>query len=117
MHEYSLFLSLIEEIRKHLVIYNNCKLKRLILKVGEFSGVDQNYLSQVIETFKTGTFLEEAEIIIERDPFKIECLNCKESSEPSYYRAQCPFCGSYEVKIIGGIDVLLQELELEEEVG
>lgn len=114
MHEYYLFLSLLSQIEESLNNFINPKIKKIILRIGEYSGVEEAYLREVIETFKVKTPLENAEILFEKDPLKITCERCNLVAEVKT-RACCPNCGSYEVKITGGLDVILKSIELEDE--
>lgn len=114
MHEYYLFLNLLHHIEESLVGYPNPKVKRVIIKVGEFSGVEENYLKDIMETFKGDTILAEAEILFERDPLRIRCEKC--SIETNVQRGTfCPSCGGSEVKIVGGLDLVLKSIEIEDE--
>lgn len=115
MHEYSLFLSLLKHLEEALWPYKNPRVIKLVLSVGEFSGIDLNYLKEVIENFKEGTPLEEAEIVFEKEPLQVECKRCGKRGIPQRPEAQCPFCQAYEVKIVGGLDLLLKSLEIESE--
>ncbi len=115
MHEYSLFLSLLKTIEDELKPFNNPRVTRAVLLIGEFSGIDLDYLKEVIKNFKAGTPLEDVEIIFEREPLKVFCFSCGKEGEPKEKRACCPFCGSFEVKITGGLDLLLKTLEIEDE--
>jgi len=115
MHEYSLFLSLLKHLEEALWPYKNPRVIKLVLSVGEFSGIDLNYLKEVIENFKEGTPLEETEIVFEKEPLQVECKRCGKRGIPQRPKAQCPFCQSYEVKIVGGLDLLLKSLEIESE--
>lgn len=117
MHEYSLFLSLLKTIEEQLKPFNNPKVLRAVLLIGEFSGIDLHYLNEVIKNFKVGTPLEDAEIIFEKEPLRVICFSCGKEGEPNEKRARCPFCKSFEVKITGGLDFILKTLEIENEEG
>lgn len=117
MHEYSLFLSLLKVIEEQLKPFKNPRVSKAVLLIGEFSGVDLDYLKEVIGNFKEGTPLEKAEILFEREALRVKCFSCGKEGEPKEKRALCPFCGSFEVKITGGLDLILKTLEIEDEEG
>ncbi len=117
MHEYSLFLSLLKTIEEHLKPFGKAKITKVVLRIGEFSGIDLNYLKEVVENFRAGTPLEGSEVVFEREPLRIRCLACGREGEPAEKRAICPFCSSFEVKITGGLDLILKTLEIEDEEG
>ncbi len=115
MHEAFLFLSLLKEIESSLKSYQPCRVKKIKLLVGVYSGIEMDYLQRVIETLKEGTFLEETEIVTERDPLRVFCPACGKEEICSHSQAKCPLCGSYTVEIRGGLDLILQTLEIERE--
>jgi hydrogenase nickel incorporation protein HypA/HybF len=117
MHEYSLFLSLLKIIEDQLKPFKNPRVSKAVLLIGEFSGIDLEYLKEVIKNFKRGTPLDRAEIIFEEEPLKVRCFSCGREGEPQENKALCSFCGSFEVKIIGGLDLILKTLEIEDEEG
>ncbi len=115
MHEYSLFLSLLRELDNHLKDWKKVKVNKVVLLVGTYSGIDRDYLKEVILTYKEGTLIEEAEVILEEDPLKILCFKCGKEGFPQTNSAQCPFCQSFNVEILRGLDLVLKTIEIEDE--
>ncbi|MFN3505575.1 MAG: hydrogenase maturation nickel metallochaperone HypA [Caldimicrobium sp.] len=112
MHEYSLFLNILCHLEKILEAYPSSQLKKVIFVIGEFSGVEEEYLKTVIETFKEGTLLSEAKIIFEKEKLKIFCTKCEIVFEPKHPNSKCPYCEGFETKIIGGMDFYIKSLEI-----
>lgn len=115
MHEYSLFLSLLYHLTEHISSLRNPRLERVVIAVGEFSGIDIDYFKRVIDTFREGTILEDAEVEFEIEKLRIFCRDCGNQSEPEEKRARCPLCGSFSVRILGGLDLVIKRIEAEEE--
>lgn len=113
MHEYSLFLNVLFHLENLLKDYKKAQLKKIIFSVGEFSGIDLEYLRQVIETFKKNTLLEKPEIFFEIEKLTIQCFNCGSVTEPENKGTQCPYCKSLETKIVGGMDFIIKRVEIE----
>lgn len=114
MHEFYLFQSLLLHLSEHLVDFKNPQIRRVILSVGEFSGIDVAYFKTVIDTFKEGTILDGAEILFEIESLKIHCKSCGAESEPKEKTAKCPLCGSFSVDILAGLDLVIKRIEIEE---
>lgn len=114
MHEYYLFQSLLLHLKELLSGFKNPRLERVIISVGEFSGVDLDYFRSVVETFREGTILESAEIVFEKEKLRVGCRVCGRQSEPEDKRARCPHCGSFSVDILAGLDLVIKRIEAEE---
>lgn len=113
MHEFFLFQNILLQIENLLKPYKNPLLKKIIFIIGEYSGIEETYLKEVIETFKENTLLKEAEIIFEKEYLKIQCLRCQKILPPIAKSTQCPNCLSFETKIVSGMDFYIKSLEIE----
>ncbi|MFN3406116.1 MAG: hydrogenase maturation nickel metallochaperone HypA [Caldimicrobium sp.] len=112
MHEYSLFLNILYHLEKILEPYSSPQLKKVIFVIGELSGVEEEFLKKVIETFKERTLLKDAEIIFEKERLKVFCTKCEKMYEPKNTNTQCPYCEGFETKIVGGMDFYIKSLEI-----
>jgi len=117
MHEAYLFLSLLKTIEQTIEPYKPCRIKRVVLLVGDYSGIDYDYLKRVIEDLKEGSILETAEVILQRDPIRIYCPTCKKERLCQEFKAWCPACKSFDVEIRGGLELILSSVEVERDEG
>jgi|GEM_PF-470054 len=113
MHEGYLFMNLIRSIEEQTKPFQPCRITKVVLLVGEYSGIDFDYLKRVVETFKEGSVLENAEIILMQDPLRVYCPSCRIETTNYEAKACCPLCKSFDVEIRGGLELILASLEVE----
>jgi hydrogenase nickel incorporation protein HypA/HybF len=113
MHEGYLFMSLLRSIEEQTKSFQPCRITKVVLLVGEYSGIDFDYLKTVVETFKEGSVLEDAEVHLQRDPLRIYCPSCGIETTNYEAKACCPLCKSFDVEIRGGLELILASLEVE----
>jgi hydrogenase nickel incorporation protein HypA/HybF len=113
MHEGYLFMSLLRSIEEQTKPFQPCRITKVVLLVGEYSGIDFDYLKAVVETFKEGSILEDAEVHLQRDPLRIYCPSCGIETTNYEAKACCPICKSFDVEIRGGLELILASLEVE----
>jgi len=113
MHEGYLFMSLLRSIEEQINPFQPCRITKVVLLVGEYSGIDFDDLKTVVETFKEGSILEEAEVHLQRDPLRVYCPSCGIETTNHEAKAYCPICKSFDVEIRGGLELILASLEVE----
>lgn len=115
MHEYSIVSDLIDIVHKEALKHNASKVLRIIIEVGERSGVEANLLSNCFETFKEDSDLircSKLEIIFKK--VKLHCNCChKQFYADGLSYGICVQCGSSDVEIIEGKELHLLSLEME----
>ncbi len=112
MHELSLANSIIENVKELAIEEHFTRILSLTLSVGALSGVDGDSLEFCLIEVAKGTILENAKIIIEKIPIKIECNRCKKSFFPENFILNCPYCHSLEVSVISGKEFNIKNLEV-----
>jgi hydrogenase nickel incorporation protein HypA/HybF len=114
MHEFFIVQNLLKTVEDYVAQYNAKKVSKLVLLIGKFSGVEPDLLQSALEFFKKGTVLEDAEIVIEIEEFKVKCLNCGKEFSKGKWDLSCPYCGSLNTQVISGEELILKSLELED---
>jgi len=113
MHELSVVAALVETI-EGLVRENEAKaVTGIWIKVGPLSGVVPELLESAFDMYRKGTVVETATLSIARPPLRALCRACRKETERTDYSPACPACGSTDVEITGGADLLLERVELE----
>jgi len=87
-------------------------VERIVLSIGPLSGVEPELLSRAFEIARLETVAKNAELKIERGPVVVECRICNASGEARVNRLLCPVCGSWQVNLTQGDEMLLLRLEL-----
>ena len=113
MHEFSVVSSLIESCEE-IAQHNQAeKILAIHLDIGERSGVNVALLKSAFEEFKLGSLCEQAKLLIQESKVELTCDSCHQSNlanEQDY--THCPSCGSEQVKITKGNEMLLLRLEM-----
>jgi hydrogenase nickel incorporation protein HypA/HybF len=112
MHE----LSIADAVRA--IVERNARGRRVVrveLRVGHLRQVVPSSLAFSWELVTEGTALDGAELEIEYVPATALCRACADESELEAFPARCGACGSLDVEVSGGDELLVDALELEEE--
>lgn len=114
MHEFSVVSSLIESCEEIAQDNQAKKILAIHLDIGERSGVNVALLKSAFEEFKLGSLCEQAKLLIQESKVELTCDSCHQSNpakELDY--THCPCCGSEQVRITKGNEMLLLRLEME----
>lgn len=87
-------------------------VERLILIVGELSGVDKDALSFALPFAAEGTPLEGAEFEFETERAEAKCRTCGVGTDCEFPIAACAECGSLDVQVLGGKGLIIKSMEL-----
>lgn len=125
MHEMSLAQSLLDLAVQHAAGHPIVSLR---VRVGALSGVVTDSLDFCFEFLSEGTLAEGAKLLFEPAPVRLQCRSCGAgvstegwSEHPGHevvYLAMeqgCPACGSQDLKVAGGLDFQLIEIEVREQ--
>jgi hydrogenase nickel incorporation protein HypA/HybF len=85
------------------------------LRIGHLRQVVPASLEFAWELVTQGTTLDGAELAIEYVPATARCRSCGTASELQAFPARCGACGSFDVDVEGGDELLVDALELEEQ--
>jgi hydrogenase nickel incorporation protein HypA/HybF len=113
MHELSVVASLVETIEALVVEHKAKAVTGVWIKVGPLSGVVPELLESAFDMYRKGTVVEKAVLSVEKTPLKALCRSCRAETERADYSPACPACGSSDLEITGGTDLLLERVELE----
>jgi hydrogenase nickel incorporation protein HypA/HybF len=115
MHELAIVEALIEQVGTELDrAGQNRAVKRLELAVGRLSGVHCDSLRFAFELLSPGTPVAGAELSIREPPAISRCHHCGASTEIAELVIDCPHCGSPEIVIEKGRELLLESIEIED---
>lgn len=115
MHELGIATSILEAVRKERTRLNGARVTKVGVRIGELAGVSPDALSFSFEILVKGTDLEPLALEIEFLSRRHQCSECKNEFTVVDYKFDCPACGSRETRCIGGDELGLSYLEVEEE--
>lgn len=113
MHEYSIVQALIDQCETLAADNKASAITKVVVKIGQYSGVEPHLLETAFETFKATTICENSEFMMNLQPLVIVCSDCETTSvlDQPYY--VCPVCQSIDIRVIDGEDMILMSLEME----
>ena len=112
MHELSIAQSLVEELERAARHEGASAVTRVAITVGRLSGVEPEALRMAFPLAAEGTPVEGAELDMEMVPARVHCPQCGDDTAPPYPFMACGTCGSSDIEVISGRELLIQSAEL-----
>jgi hydrogenase nickel incorporation protein HypA/HybF len=111
MHELSIADAVVTIAARHAA---GRKVTRVELKVGHLRQVVPDSLAFAFELVSAGTSVEGAELVIEEVPATVRCGACGAETQLRVFPAHCGECAALDVEVLGGDELLVEALELED---
>jgi hydrogenase nickel incorporation protein HypA/HybF len=116
MHELSIVDALIEQVGRELHRAGaGGRVIGIMLGIGRLSGVNSDSLRFAFELLAPGTLVEGAKIAIHELKAASRCQTCRALVEIDNLVVKCPKCGSADITIEGGRELLLESIDVEDE--
>lgn len=116
MHELSIAEALIEQVEREVHrAGRKGRVLKVELSIGRLSGVHHESLKFALDLLAPGTLVEKALVEIRRPKVVCVCGQCGGRSEIDQWPPGCPLCGSDQIMIEGGRELLLESIELEDD--
>jgi hydrogenase nickel incorporation protein HypA/HybF len=113
MHELSIADSVVRIACAHA---RGRRVRTVELKVGHLRQVVPSALEFAFGLVAEGTELQGAELVMEVVPAAGRCRACGGESALPAFPLQCSHCGSFDVDVLRGEELLVDALELEDAV-
>lgn len=115
MHELSIVEALIDQVENEVQQAGlEGAVTRLDLVIGRISGVNTDSIRFAFEMLSPGTRVEGAQLQIAEPKPQCCCRQCQARVETDELMAACPNCGSGDVTMEGGQELLLESIEVEQ---
>lgn len=115
MHEMSIVQALIEQVEAEVAKAGSSgRVTGLDLVVGRLSGVHVDSIRFAFEILAPGTVVQDAALRISEPPAHSQCRTCGCRVPIDELTMVCPRCGSEEITIDGGRELVLQSIDLDE---
>lgn len=112
MHELSIAQEIFSIIQQNVDAGKLESVKNVKVKIGKLSNILPDSLLFCFDAIKSDTPLNNSELIINQTPILIECNDCKSVSEIEPPVFSCPNCSGINIKMTGGSELILEEIEL-----
>jgi hydrogenase nickel incorporation protein HypA/HybF len=114
MHELGIAQSVLEAVSAEAARHGGAKPVKVAVRVGELSAVDPEALRFAFDALTRESELEGLQLVIESCPRRHRCRKCSSEFAVKDFDFHCPHCGSEDTECIGGDELHLAYLELEE---
>ena len=114
MHELSIAQSVLEAVAAEAKRRPGARVCKVGLRIGELAGLDPESLRFGLEVSVQGTSFEGLQLEIERCPQRQRCPPCGNEFVARDYEMACPRCGTARTECIGGNELEIAYLEIEE---
>jgi hydrogenase nickel incorporation protein HypA/HybF len=114
MHEVGIAEATLIAIEKEVARCPGTRAVRASMRIGELAGVDPAALRFAFEAIVQGTEFETLQLEIESLPRKEVCTGCSHEFLVRNYDLQCPKCRGRQTTCIGGEELDLAFVEVEE---
>ena len=111
MNENFLASNLIDQVDKVAAEKNVSVIVSVTLRVGVLSGVNLAAMEDSIPAVAADSSLKDVKWVLEPEPLTIRCNQCGSTTSPDIPYFVCHNCSSKNVKIIGGEDLFISEME------
>jgi hydrogenase nickel incorporation protein HypA/HybF len=113
VHELSLVAGLFEVLEAKAREAGAARVTSVKLRVGEMSGVVPELLASAFDAYKKGTLADGASLAVEVVPVRPRCRSCGGTSWREEAGFICAACGSRDLEVVEGRELVLERLEVE----
>jgi hydrogenase nickel incorporation protein HypA/HybF len=114
MHEVGIASSILECVAAEAEKHPGAQVIAVGVRIGELAAVDKDALDFAFECITRDTEWEHLKLQIEWCPRRQKCLACQEEFSVLDLNLTCPRCGATNSTVIGGTELDVAYLELEE---
>lgn len=114
MHEMGVMLNIVDEVAKVAKENEIQKLYKLVLEIGELTGVMSNYMYSCWYSIQERMELfSETELVIKEIPGQGICSKCGSEYNLVKHDGVCPECQDNSYRVISGSELLIKEIAVE----
>jgi hydrogenase nickel incorporation protein HypA/HybF len=112
VHELSLAGAIVRTVAAHA---DGRRVTAVEVKVGHLRQVVPSALEFAFELVAQGTEVEGATLELEDVPARVACSTCAGEHDVTAFPLACRACGSLDVVVVGGEELSIESLELEDD--
>ena len=114
MHEMGIANSILDAVKTEATRYPGSQPRKVGVRIGELQAIDQDALHFCFDAIARDTELEGLQLEIEVCPRRHRCLACAWEFVVRDYEFKCPQCGDARSDCIGGDELALAYLEVDD---
>ena len=113
MHEMSVCLALLDQVRAIAADRQASRATRIELDIGPLSGVEADLLQNAWPIASAGTIAAGADLLINAADIVVRCTQCDAETNARPNRLVCGSCGDFRTTVVTGDEMILRRVELE----
>jgi hydrogenase nickel incorporation protein HypA/HybF len=114
MHERSLVRALLRQVANVAASHPSSHVVSIRVRIGEFSGVEADLLASAFDDLVTDTPFHGTHLELDKVPLEGTCQQCGERFRIERFNFQCDHCGSFDLTLCGGEEMMLDSVTMEE---
>lgn len=111
MHEYSIVMSLLEAVQAEMEKHRATVVRRVVIRIGELSGVDPELLASAFTTIREDTVCRDSELELKYVAADWRCGVCGTAIQRGEI-LHCPSC-RIPATMQAGNEIILERVEME----
>lgn len=113
MHEWSLAQNLLQQVEELRRQHGAARVTTVRVEVGDLAGVEAECLHSAFTWAAEEGPAKGANLELQRVPVTGHCANCQHTFSLPSFHFVCIQCGSKQIRIVAGEDLVLKEVVLE----
>ena len=113
MHEMAICESILDIIKEQSRLRDFARVERVCLEIGPLSGVEVDALRFGFDVVTRDSLAEGARLEIVETPATAWCMQCERTVPVKQRFDACVACGSHRLKVTGGEEMRIRELEVD----
>jgi len=113
MHELGVTQEIFNIVMREAKKHGAKRVLKVEVEVGEFSTIEPEPVKLYFEVVSKGSIAEGAEVEVRKLPIRVKCNSCGHEYTAEKYDLTCPRCGSIDVEIIGGRELIVTKIDVE----
>jgi hydrogenase nickel incorporation protein HypA/HybF len=114
MHELGIASAILDEVHAEMKSRGEARPQRVGLRIGELTAVDPEALRFAFEVLTKDTDFSGLALDFEICPLRHRCTTCVHDFDVKDYVFACPKCGALKTECIGGDELEIAYLEVED---
>lgn len=110
MHELGLLSEMVDMIKDIKEQEHLETIEKIVLQVGEISGVLPRYLEECYPAAVYKTFMQDTKLELEIIPGIAKCRNCNEEFNAMKHDLKCPKCKGENLEALSGREFIIKEI-------
>ena len=110
MHELGILNAMVHTVERVVNEQGIDEVDKLVLEVGELSGIVPRYMEEAWPAARHDTFMENTELELIVVPGIVKCRDCGRVFNAASTDLKCPDCESRNMQILEGNDLMIKEI-------